>query len=261
MRSTAAWAVSVLLASCSTGSLPDWEAPPGYSFTLTSPCGVQRFFGPLPITVSGDIVLSAEPAENDRNWPLPLYAPTVEELIDLARQAESSASATVEVDIENGTPTRIRIADETTDGDDFCFDITDYVRGDIDLDLRDIYRQAIQSACSLRQYGCTPDTRVSEAFIVEAQWTKTPLPDTVRTVVTTVFPEATFIDPNEPIAGDIILLGPIIYETANVVSVEAGVVCAGFCGVGGRWYFRHDGTSWSTIDPAEIGRQPERWDA
>jgi hypothetical protein len=223
---------------------------------------VQRFFGPLPITVSGDIVLSAEPAEIDRNWHLPLYAPTMEELIDLARDAKLSATDTVEVDVEDGTPKRIRIhADETTVGDDFCFDITDYVPGDIDLDIPDIYRQALDEACSLQQDGCAPATQVSETFIFEFQKTKTPLPDSVRSAVTAVFAEATFIEPNAHTTGYLILLGPIRYETADVVSVEAGVLCGDFCGAGGRWYLRHDGTWWSPIDPAEIGRQPERWDA
>lgn len=108
------------------GGVPDWPAPPKYSFTVQSSCGEQSFIGEYAVTVDQDEVVSVEPLR--RGWAdiTTASVPSLTDMLDLARDADSQGKAAVWVDAE-GTPRWLEL-DPVPNGidDENCFLITKY---------------------------------------------------------------------------------------------------------------------------------------
>lgn len=108
------------------GGVPDWQAPPAYSFTVQSSCGEQAFIGEYAVTVDQNEVVSVEVLRQGWADITVASVPSIADMLDLAREADSQGEAQVWVDAE-GMPRWLELDPMPNAVDDEnCFLITQY---------------------------------------------------------------------------------------------------------------------------------------
>ena len=127
---TAACVESVRWTSPARGAssaIPDWAAPPDYSFTAQSSCGERSFIGRFAVTVEGGQVTHVEPLGNSWEGVTPAMTPTINAMLDEARDALTQGGA-VEVAVDDaGVPSWISLDPISNAIDDeACYAISDY---------------------------------------------------------------------------------------------------------------------------------------
>lgn len=108
------------------GGVPDWQAPRAYSFTVQSSCGEQAFIGEYAVTVVENEVVAVEPLR--QSWAAVTLGsvPSIADMLDLAREADSEGEASVWIDAK-GTPRWLKLDPVPNAMDDEkCFLITEY---------------------------------------------------------------------------------------------------------------------------------------
>lgn len=108
------------------GGVPDWQAPPEYSFTVQSSCGEQDFIGEYAVTVVENEVVAVEPLRQSWADVTLGSVPSIADMLDLAREADSEGEASVWIDAK-GTPRWLELDPLPNSLDDEnCFLITGY---------------------------------------------------------------------------------------------------------------------------------------
>lgn len=113
-------------------SIPSWQAPDAYEFTLGSSCGERALIGEFRVTVENGSVVEAEGLNESGQAMLEHgfddEVPTLSELLDRAANASEQGADVVEVQAtDDGRPTEIDIDWDTNAIDDeACYQITDY---------------------------------------------------------------------------------------------------------------------------------------
>ena len=130
-------AAMILVSACGGGgtdisSIPSWQAPDAYVFTVESSCGERSLIGKFRVVVEDGSVVEAEGLDEPGRA---LFehgpgdeVPTLSELLDEAAAAQEEGADVVEVEVtDEGRPTEINIDWETDATDDeACYEITGY---------------------------------------------------------------------------------------------------------------------------------------
>ncbi|USQ76011.1 DUF6174 domain-containing protein [Ornithinimicrobium cryptoxanthini] len=110
-----------------SSAIPDWVAPPDYSFTAQSSCGERGFIGSFAVTVEGGEVTHVEPLGDSWEGVTPAMTPTITAMLDEAREALAQGGV-VEVAVDDaGVPSWISLDPMPNAIDDeACYAISDY---------------------------------------------------------------------------------------------------------------------------------------
>jgi hypothetical protein len=113
-------------------AIPEWDAPPSYTFELRSRCGEQTLIGRFRIVVEDGAVVEVKGLDKSGAAATEVFGddfPSLADLLGYAEEAQSSNADIVEVefDRDEGFPRRIDFDynREAVD-DESCFVITDY---------------------------------------------------------------------------------------------------------------------------------------
>ena len=249
----------LIVAACSPGAEAGWEEPAEYIFTLNAYCD-QPVHGRFIVTVSAGEVTEAVPVEGSAETFLRTNGidalPTLGEIL---ASAEDGADITFD---DAGVPARVRT--NLDGGGDACFDILAFSIPLPDAHLRLIYAQTIDQVCAEAEPygGCSSRVEVSEQFDAGFGTSRLPMPTVVRQTIETELPGAVFTDADGTGEGTVrLLIGPYELVRDDVVRVEAGYTCGGFCGSGRVWYFEQFTGVWQPTTAGAVGEQDSFWEA
>lgn len=116
--------------TASASGVPAWEEPQHYSYVVRSSCGEQSLIGRFRITVRDGAVTTFEGLD-ERSKEVERYVqdrPSLQDLLDRAREAERAGADVVNVDLdaETGAPSFIEFDYNTNAIDDeSCFKISE----------------------------------------------------------------------------------------------------------------------------------------
>lgn len=114
------------------GATGAWDAPPNYSFQVSSKCGEQNFIGTFHIVVRDGEVAEAKGLDESGTNSVESMGdeiPTLSDLLDYADEAQRAGADVVEVayDENDGHPTKIEFDYNLNATDDeSCFVINKY---------------------------------------------------------------------------------------------------------------------------------------
>lgn len=114
------------------GATGAWDAPPNYSFRVTSKCGEQNFIGTFHIVVRYGEVAEVKGLDESGTNSVEYMGdkiPTLSDLLDYADEAQQAGADVVEVayDEKDGHPTKIEFDYNLNAVDDeSCFVVTKY---------------------------------------------------------------------------------------------------------------------------------------
>lgn len=123
------------LAGCGdseTASIPSWQAPDAYEFTLKSACGERTLIGKFRVAVESGSVVEAEGLDDSGRavfeHGMGDEVPTLSELLDEAAKAKEQGADVVEIQAtDDGRPTEINIDwDINAIDDEACYQVTGY---------------------------------------------------------------------------------------------------------------------------------------
>lgn len=118
--------------SSEASSIPSWQAPHAYEFTLDSSCGERSLIGKFHVVVQAGSVVEAEGLDESGRALFEHGAeddvPTLSDLLDQAATAEEEGADVVEVEAtDEGRPTAIDIDwDSIAIDDEACYRITSF---------------------------------------------------------------------------------------------------------------------------------------